>query len=390
MTFRKTSARIVPSLRLTIFSLALTSGVVFGMPTDSHAQSKQTLVITNRPLPPELRQNIYTPIPVAPIIQPQQLILPQTAKYDSLVNKEISTLRSELSGLQSQISAISGKLNSLQVGGQQVAAAYYANVGTISTQLQTGTTPGNPRLMDQLSQAQGNLETLSRNLGDYNALAVDIAEAASTSTFLMQQTRAAYGLTGALEEDHASLAAVEDSINNITIVIDRLQNNVNDDISRTAAYLASEQNNLRTLSLAVTNGDFYGKSLSGRPFSKASTTQIVQQVATSSPTVAPSPSNPKPLVKIRFDKPDVNYEQPVYTAVSEAMAKYPNARFELVAVEPTVGNAAQVAIESTRARRNAEKVLRTLTQLGVDQNRLDLATAQSASAATSEVHIYIR
>ena len=206
----------------------------------------------------------------------------------------------------------------------------------------------------------------------------------------MQQTRAAYGLTGALEEDHASLAAVEDSINNITIVIDRLQNNVNDDISRTAAYLASEQNNLRTLSLAVTNGDFYGKSLSGRPFSKASTTQIVQQVATSNPTVAPSPSNPKPLVKIRFDKPDVNYEQPVYTAVSEAMAKYPNARFELVAVEPTVGNAAQVAIESTRARRNAEKVLRTLTQLGVDQNRLDLATAQSASAATSEVHIYIR
>src|SRR5690606_8435478 len=80
-------------------------------------------------------------------------------------------------------------------------------------------------------------------------------------------------------------------------------------------------------------------------------------------------SGPRPLVKIRFDKPNVQYEQPVYMAVSDAMQKYPDARFEIVAVHPTGGNAAQVAIESTRARRNAEQVLRTLTQMGLDGNR---------------------
>jgi len=95
-------------------------------------------------------------------------------------------------------------------------------------------------------------------------------------------------------------------------------------------------------------------------------------------------------VKIKFDRANVEYEQPVYAALDEAMKKYPSARFELVAIEPTGGNAAQAAIESARSRRNAEKVLKTLTQMGLDQNRLDLATAQSSSATTSEVHIYIR
>ncbi|MEZ5919435.1 MAG: hypothetical protein R3D66_05905 [Alphaproteobacteria bacterium] len=47
---------------------------------------------------------------------------------------------------------------------------------------------------------------------------------------------------------------MEDQINSLTVVIDRLLNNINDDITRTSTYLSSERNNLRTLS-AVTNGD---------------------------------------------------------------------------------------------------------------------------------------
>jgi hypothetical protein len=99
---------------------------------------------------------------------------------------------------------------------------------------------------------------------------------------------------------------------------------------------------------------------------------------------------PRPLVKIRFDRPDVSYEQPVYMAVNEALARYPNARFELVAVHPGTGNAAQVAIESTRARRNAERVLRSLTQMGLSTDRVDISYAPSQEATTSEVHLYVR
>jgi len=77
-------------------------------------------------------------------------------------------------------------------------------------------------------------------------------------------------------------------------------------------------------------------------------------------------------------------------AVTEALKRYPNARFDLVAVNPTSGNAAEVAIETTRARRNAEKVLRTLTQMGLDTNSIDLSYNESATAASSEVHLFVK
>lgn len=96
------------------------------------------------------------------------------------------------------------------------------------------------------------------------------------------------------------------------------------------------------------------------------------------------------LVKIKFDRNDVNYEEPVYVAVNEALQRYPDAHFDLVAVHPTNGNAAEVAIESTKARRNAEKVLRTLTQMGLPLDHIDLSHKESAEAATNEVHLYVR
>ena len=66
------------------------------------------------------------------------------------------------------------------------------------------------------------------------------------------------------------------------------------------------------------------------------------------------------MIKIKFDRPDVDYTQALYMSVNEAMEKYPTSTFELIAVSPGAGNPAKLAIESAKARRNAEKVLRTL------------------------------
>ena len=108
------------------------------------------------------------------------------------------------------------------------------------------------------------------------------------------------------------------------------------------------------------------------------------------PDQPPAPSNPRPLVKIRFDRENVDYEQPVYIALNEAMEKFPDARFELVAVYPSEGNAAQAAIESTKSRRNAERVLRSMTQMGLPMDKVDISYAASSDASSSEVHIYVR
>lgn len=352
------------------------------------------LVVTNEPLPPELQNRLYSKPARAPDITMEKVL--GSDYYDggeTIVGRKVDALRNEFFNLQGTIGGLAERLATLQSQGQSQSAEYYANVATISTQLQSGTTPGNPRLIKRLSVARNSLEGLTGNVAALNDLAVEISNAASLSGFLLESVRATYSLSGAVEEDHARLAQLEDSVNNNVVVIERLQNAVNDDITRTVSYLGSERNNLRTLSLAITTGDLFGKSLSNRPFSSAQPANFTNDggMAGNGGGYAPTGvTAPRPLVKIRFDKPNVAYEQPVYMAVNEALQRYPNARFELVAVHPTGGNAAESTIESTRARRNAEKVLRSLTQMGLTMDRVDLSYMPSPEAATSEVHLFVR
>lgn len=367
--------------------LLLTSGAAW-----AQADGKTpALIITNQPLPPALAGQIYTNPERPADITPQSLLDTYNTGTDTIVSRKIGELHNDLGNLQADLATLSESLLNLESINQKNAAEYYANTATINTQLQSGTTPGNPRLVQKLSGAQASLDKLAANVNDLNNLALEISKKGTVASYLLEQTRSTYGVTGAVEEDHVQLAQLEDSVNNTTIIIDRLQNKVNDDITRTSAYLSSERNNLRTLASAVSSGDLLGKALSNRPFtSDAQKTETVAMSQSANYNQAPSPVNPRPLVKIRFDRADVNYEQPVYMALSEAMEKYPNARFELVAVYPSEGNAAQVAIESTKSRRNAERVLRSMTEMGLPMDKVDISYASSPTVSDSEVHIYIR
>jgi len=322
---------------------------------------------------------------------------------DTTAAKKIDQLRDDMFSLQSRVADLSQRLTGIQQVGQELAANYYASVATINTQLQSGTTPGNPRLMERLTAAQDALETLSGNVADMNALALQISDSAAMAGYLQESARAAYGLTGSVEEDHARLAQLEDSISNTSVLVERLLNNVNDDITRSAAYLSSERSNMRTLSLAIANGDLYGRSLANRPFMSVSQSTVAADMAGANKGVGAQPASltgmggqmgalnsPRPLVVIKFDRPDVDFQQAVYQSVSEALEKYPNAKFELVAVAPGAGNPARKAIEATRSRRNAEKVLRTLTGMGLGSERVDLSAMTNDNIQTNEVHLYIR
>jgi len=380
--------------KLLLTTAAITTFIAaFPITADAQNNSSPSLIITSGPIPESLRQSIYSkPLEIREITAKEVMSDRYYDGTSSVISSQIKDLARTLGQIQSRITNITNNLNQLQRANEGRSAEYFANVATINTQLQTGTTPGNPRLVNRLSKAERSLEELSDSLGQLNSIAVNTSGAASEASYLLENTRAAYSVSGAVEEDHIKLAELEDSINNTITLIERVLNTVNDDITRTTTYLASERNNLRTLALGVSNGDLYGKSLASRPFSGV-TNFNTANVAPSSPVAQSAPANlsgPRALAKIKFDRPDVDFEQPVYTAVTEALKRYPDARFDLVAVSPTSGNAAEVAIETTRARRNAEKVLRTLTQLGLDTNRVDLAYNESPSATSSEVHLFVK
>ena len=85
---------------------------------------------------------------------------------------------------------------------------------------------------------------------------------------------------------------------------------------------------------------------------------------------------------IRFDKPDVAYEPALYQALSKALERRPDATFDLVAVSPKDGNAAA-------ARKDANSVFRSMTNMGLPAERVAMATMGSQTASTPEVHIYV-
>lgn len=361
-----------------------------------------SLIIPNGPLPAKLKKQIYSKPQKVRSIEASEVLGDDYFKpTKTLVGRRILEIRQNLSMLQNDVKRLLESLNRLGRHNEERAAQYFANIATINTQLQAGTTPGNPRLVQRLGMAETHLKSLAANVTHLNGHAVEAANKASEASFLLEETRAAYSLSGAVEEDHVSLAEVEDIINNTVIIIQRILNVVSDDLTRTTTYLSAERDNLRVLSLAVTNGDFYGRSLANRPFSAAPRYNAPPAAAIPSPAqaateeFAPSAasgalSGPRPLAKIKFDRSDIEYQEPVYLAINEALRRYPNARFDLIAVTPTQGNAAQVAIESTKARRNAERVLRTLTQMGLSQDRIDLSYSENAQAAVNEVHLFVK
>ena len=170
---------------------------------------------------------------------------------ETMTSGKIKEIEAEMYDLQGQIADTADQLQSLETVGQDLAASYYAAVATINTQLQSGTTPGNPRLKRRLTLAEDSLDTLSGNVADFNQMAVKISDLASVSNFLNQQARSAYSLSGSIEEDHVRLAQLEDALSNTATAVERLLNNVNDNITRAAAYMSSERANLRTLALAI-------------------------------------------------------------------------------------------------------------------------------------------
>jgi hypothetical protein len=327
------------------------------------------------PPPPSLGRTNFVP--------PQISQAPATGTY---VGQRVVQLRSELQRLQGQIGQQNAQLQAIRNMTVQHSQNYHGTVAAVNARLQVGTTPGNPTLVNQWNVAQASLAQVENDIAQMNSLANGVAGTSTLSAYLLETTRAAYGLSGAIDADHQQLAILEDEVNRTVVLIDRLLNELSEDISRQNNYLSSERTNLTTLALAIKNGELLGSSLGNRAFSSSAP-------AASGFAAAPATSQGgvrRPLVVIRFDRTNVQYEQPLYNAVSRALQRRPNALFDLVAVAPNRGNAARVALAASSSKKNAETVLRSLSDMGLPLDRVRLSALTSNTAATNEVHVYVR
>ncbi len=310
--------------------------------------------------------------------------LVNTTTTGTLVGQKVASLNDELQRLKGLIEVQNSEYRSLADNAAQASQHYHSLVGAINTRLHVGTTAGNPILVSQWQSAQGELDQIADDNSGLAALSNGVAANFDMANYLFESTRAAYSIQGAVEEDHTHLAVIEDNLSRIMVSNDRLINEINATISRHNNYLYSERHNLTRLALAVSNGRSYGPALSsGNGISVAP----VAATRGGSETAARGGSA---LIVIRFDSANVVYEEALYGAVSTALEGKPDARFELVAVTPLSGAPSDVVANASNAKRDAERVMRSLIDMGLPADRVILASATSDTARTSEVQIYVR
>jgi hypothetical protein len=299
------------------------------------------------------------------------------------VGRRVDRLRDDLGRMQLGVGNDNSKLQALRTQTISDARGYQELTASIRAPLQVGTTPGNPNLVAGWAEAQITLDRISDSIGEMAALSSNVANNSALSAFILESVRATYGLTGAVDEDHSQLAILEDEVNRTVVLIDRLLNELNEDIARQTNYVSRERSDLTVLSVAVKNGELLGTSLTNRAFGTAAPPR-------GGASTVGNLANLRPLVVIRFDRPNVPYQEPLFTAVSEALNRRPGSVFDVVSIVSQRGTPAQVALNANQARRNAEQVLQNLSQMGLPSDRLSLNSTSSGEVANNEVRVYVR
>lgn len=379
---------------------AVIVGAALFLPACSFSESALWPSLTGEDPAGDTQPQTAQPVPVAQAAQPATAggagtPLPRLGTTDfqpvgvtpgqdtgTFVGRKVVELRAELQRLQDQVGQHNGELQQLRANMVSNAQGYHGTVATINTRLQVGTTPGNPILVQQFNAAQGSLDNLNSDIAAMNKLATSVSGMSTMSAYLSESTRSAFGVSGAVDEDHRQLAILQDEVDQTVVLITRLLNEGTEDIRRQSTYVATERSNLNTLAAGIKAGEIYGASLSN-----------VAQAAQGPGPIAGKPmdtSGRRPLVVIRFDRDQVPYQQALYNAVGRVLERRPSAAFDLVAVAPASGGPARVALNSNKARRHAEDVLRSLTEMGLPPARVAVSAKTASSASTNEVHLYLR
>lgn len=297
----------------------------------------------------------------AAVVQPRP---PIAGVPSDLLRLRAAALANETSALSGLIDSQRAEFQGLSGGAAEATALYDAALGAIRARLRAGASPDDPILIGQWRSAESALQAVA---AAYSArlheLQSRIATNQGMTAYLAESARAARAVHAALGVDESEIVGVESALARAVGENDRL--------------------------LADVGAAFERHAAGGEPLRPAGLPPASGQPAAPAVPVA-APAGPAALITIRFDRADVAYENALYEALSAALARRPDARFELVAVAPAADSAQASADNAEAAGANAERVVRSMMAMNLPPDRLDLSFTTSAGVSVSEVRVFVR
>lgn len=292
----------------------------------------------------------------------------------TFVGQKVVTFRTELAQLQNAIRNHNEELQRIRGSVINNALQYHKTIGTIEAKLQVGTTPGNPQMFTMLQNAQSNIQVMNSNTNSLNQLSSRVASDSAMTTYLLDSIKAAYTVSGAVDEDHRQLRILENETNQTSILINSLLSEINSDASRQKQYIDTASNYIINLSEAIKIGSY---GVNNSPLTSSMVSPAFSRDANISG---------KPLFVAKFNKSGVKYQDGLKRAVSSAVAKKPSVMFEVVAVNPASGN----QLTKSASNNYASEIFKEIVDMGVGADRISLSSRSRADATASEVQIYIK
>ena len=307
----------------------------------------------------------------------------------TFVGQKIPALREDFSAVIEAFNIHRDSYEEVKSRVYGASTQFYGTVAAVNTKLQLGTTPGNPVLVRQYDQAQTELDNIEAYMREINLLNQKVNADAGVVALLKSTINKTLRLAGAIDQDHRQLELLEDDTEKLEIDIARLINEITEEISRQAGFTKIENQNMLVLAVAIRNGESMGTGILNRSFLAA------QALAEAGPPDQQLDA-PKinisglPLVVIRFDDPDINYEKTLFDAIGVTVDKKPDATFGLVAVSPIGKNEGETRINSSKVKKYAERVLRSMVSFGLPSKKVALSAKTSGDVVVPEVHIYVQ
>ncbi len=290
----------------------------------------------------------------------------------TFVGQKVMTFRKELNQLQTSIRNNNAQLQQIRSSVVSNALQYHKTIGTIEAKLQVGTTPGNPHMFNMLEEAQNNIQVMNANTNALTQLAGKVAADTANTEYLVNAVRAAYTISGAVDEDHRQLRVLENEASQTAVLMNSLLNEVNSDISRQKQYVNTASETVVGLSSAIKVGSF---GVNNVPLYAGNSMSSFGGVVS-----APTVNSSTPLFVAKFNKSGVKYQDGLKQAVSSALSKKPNVVFDVVAVSPSTG-------ASAVAKNNATQIFQEMIEMGVSAANINLS---AKSGNSSEVQIFVK
>lgn len=298
---------------------------------------------------------------VSTIAPPPAPNRPSTVRNDLLrLEDDVAQHSSELRHLRAEIDDQTGKVDTLAAG--------------IETRLKSTNVPNDPQLLNDWNQAETQLNHTSESIQRLNNISSWATTDAALASYVMQAIRSAQGDPNIGEADRRQLARLAGEADHASVAVDQLVTETSGEIASRNLFVATAHRRLTALQSDIAAGQ------------RASSVASLPRGSGAYAAAALAPPSRRALVTIRFDHPNVAYEEELYWAMRTALERRPEVAFDIVAVSPPGVGAANAAA----SEHNVESVVQSLSGMGLPADRMRLSAETLADASGNEIRIYAR